>query len=171
MIGSGGRFMSAMVQRTCDCGLCASQSWLLDHQIQAQLAKVRAAYRQKALTLRSWVADQLGGELECVRGGCAGFYLYLTFRHVETCEGSPFFRYLTRTTGDESVDGPAGNRNPRVLYIPGQICVNPKGDLAGTGRRQLRLSYGYENLDTLCRAISFMKEAAEFARSNPQTTQ
>ncbi len=35
--------------------------------------------------------------------------------------------------------------------------------MTAIGRRQLRLSYGYEELDTLHRAIDLMREAAEFA--------
>jgi len=171
MIGPGGPFINAMIQRTSDAGLSAPlitqeiSSWLLDHQIGKQLESVRAGYRTKARALRAWVDEQLGGELESVSGGSAGFYLYLTFRRIETCEGSPFFRYLTRTTGDESIDGPKADRKPRVLYIPGEICVHPRGDMTGIGRRQLRMSYGYEELDMLHRAIDLMKEAAEFART------
>jgi len=37
--------------------------------------------------------------------------------------------------------------------------------MTGIGRRQLRLSYGYEELDMLHRSIDLMKEAAEFART------
>ena len=170
MIGPGGPFINAMIQRTSDAGLSAPlitqeiSSWLLDHQIKRQLESVRAGYRAKAQTLRRWVDDLLGCELESVSGGRAGFYLYLTFRQIETCEGSPFFRFLTRTTGDESIDGPKDNRRPRVLYIPGEICVHPRGDMTAIGRRQLRMSYGYEELDTLYRAIDLMAEAVEFAR-------
>ncbi len=171
MIGPGGPFINAMIQRTCDAGLSASlvtqeiSSWLLDHRMEEQLESVRAGYRTKARALRLWVEDRLGSELESVSGGRAGFYLYLTFRQIETCEGSRFFRYLTRTTGDDSIDGPKENRKPRVMYIPGDICVHPKGDLTKVGRRQLRLSYGYEEPDTLQRAISHMREAVEFARA------
>jgi len=171
MIGPGGPFINAMIQRTSDAGLSAPlitqeiSSWLLDHQIERQLENVRAGYRAKARALRGWVEDQLGGELAAVSGGRAGFYLYLTFRNIETNEGSRFFRYLTRTTGDESIDGPKNNRKPRVMCIPGEICVHPTGDLAEVGRRQLRLSYGYEELDALHRAIVLMKEAIEFART------
>jgi 2-aminoadipate transaminase len=169
MIGPGGPFINAMIQRTSDAGLSAPlitqeiSSWLLDHRIEKQLESVRAGYRTKARALRGWVEEQLGGELESVSGGRAGFYLYLTFRRIETCEGSPFFRYLTRTTGDDSIDGPKSSRRPRVLYIPGEICVHPKKNMTEIGRRQLRLSYGYEELDALRRAINLMREAAEFA--------
>jgi hypothetical protein len=73
------------------------------------------------------------------------------------------FRYLSRTTGDEQIDGPAGARRPRVAYIPGEFCVHPRGEMVEPGRRQLRLSYGFEELPTIEQAIGLMKEAASYA--------
>ena len=169
MIGQGGSFMKVMVQRTFDAGFSAAlitqeiASWLLDSQVEHQLARVRAGYRHKALAVRSWVDQYLGDELEMVSGGRAGFYFYLTLRRVETGEESPFFRYLTRTTGDPEIDGPSEARRPRVVYIPGEICVHPRGDLAEAGRRQLRISYAFEELDALRRAVVLMKEAIDYA--------
>ena len=63
-----------------------------------------------------------------------------------------------------ALDGPPGSRKPRVVYIPGEICVHPRGDLSELGRRQLRLSYGFEELDSLLRAIVLMREAIAYAR-------
>ncbi len=171
MIGQGGSFMNVMVQRTFDAGFSAAlisqeiASWLLDNQIGPQLDRVRAGYRHKARAVRTWLEQFLGDELELISGGRAGFYFYLTLRHVETGEWSPFFRYLTRTTGDPEIDGPSTDRNPRVVYIPGEICVHPGGDLAAAGRRQLRISYAFEELDSLRRAVVLMKEAVGYARS------
>jgi len=170
MIGTGGPFMRALVQRTSDGGFSAPQitqslsSWLLDHQIVSQLKTVRAGYRDKARAVRGWIDERLGPLLENVTGGQAGFYFYLTFEDIETCESSDFFKYLTRTTGRSDIDGPPEARNPRVIYIPGEHCVNSAGRLASVGRRQLRLSYGFEGLDAIDRAIELMRQAAEYAR-------
>jgi len=174
MIGRGGAFLRAMVQRTSDAGFSAPQitqtlaSWLLDYQVVTQLENVRAGYRRKAHAVGGWIDERLGGELESVSGGQAGFYFYLTFKRIETHENSPFFKYLTRTTGDVDVDGPPGEQKPRVLYIPGEHCVNQNGELAEIGRRQLRLSYGFEELDAMDRAIQMMQQAAEYAGQHPE---
>lgn len=170
MIGRDGPFLRAMIQRTCDAGFSAPvitqeiASWLLDHHVSRQLASVRGGYRTKAQAVRGWIDEYLGGELQAVSGGRAGFYFYLTFREIRTDEASPFFRYLTRTTGRESVDGPEGARPPRVCYIPGEHCVDPRGELAEVGRRQLRLSYGFEDLQAIHAALKLMREALAYAR-------
>jgi len=171
MIGSPGPFMDAVVQRTSDAGFSAPlitqeiSSWLLDHQIDIQLENVRTGYRRKAQAVRDWLSEYLGDELAGLSGGRAGFYYYLTFRRVETHEASPFFRYLTRTTGNEGIDGPPHEKHPRVIYIPGEHCVHPGGDLAAIGRRQLRLSYGFEEPEGIHSAIKLMKQAVDHARA------
>ena len=49
-----------------------------------------------------------------------------------------------------------------LLQEPPQIG---RGVLAPVGRRQLRLSYGFEDVDRILRALELMRGAAEFARS------
>ncbi|MCX6376318.1 MAG: hypothetical protein NTU88_09860, partial [Armatimonadetes bacterium] len=75
-------------------------------------------------------------------------------------EGAPFFRRLARVSGDPTVDGADGNKRPRVLYIPGEFCVHPRGAMVEQGSRGLRLSYGYEEVLRLIEAVGHMAEAA-----------
>jgi DNA-binding transcriptional MocR family regulator len=147
--------MQAMIQKTSDTGFSAPPfvqemaAYLLDHGIEDQVRAVNAGYREKALVVRAAIEQQLGPFLAGCRGGSAGFYFYLTMRDVETHPASPFFHALTEAPGGR----------PRIIYIPGEYCVHPRGDLAAIGRRQLRLSYGFESADTIVRALGLMREA------------
>jgi DNA-binding transcriptional MocR family regulator len=169
MIGNDSVFLQAMVQKTSDAGFSAPlinqeiASYLLDYEVSTQIEKVNRGYRIKALRVNKWIEEMLGDFLEESSGGKAGFYYYLTFKNIKTAEGSGFFRYLSRTTDSIEIDGPAKNRNPRVLYIPGEFCVHPEGDLVKKGKRQLRLSYGFEELERIKQALWFMRQAAEYA--------
>jgi DNA-binding transcriptional MocR family regulator len=155
LLGPDGPFLQAMIQKTSDTGFSAPPfvqemaAYLLDRGIEDQLRAVNSGYREKALAVRAAIQQQLGPFLAECRGGSAGFYFYLTMREVETHPASPFFRALT-----EAPDG-----RPRIIYIPGEYCVHPRGDLASAGRRQLRLSYGFESAATIVRALTLMRQA------------
>jgi len=171
MIGPGCSFTEAMVQRTSDIGFSAPlicqeiASHILDYHVAGQIEKVKHGYHEKAIRTKKWIDELLGDFLTERRGGQAGFYYYLTFDSIQTGEDSAFFKFLTRTTGEAVVDGPAKNRNPRVLYIPGQYCVHRRGSLTEIGKRQLRLSYGFEELNNIHKAVQMMKDAIGYAHT------
>ncbi len=169
LLGPDGPLMDAMVQKTSDVGFSAPlfvqemAGYLLSRHIGEQWRAVNAGYREKAVAVRQGIEQNLGPFLAEIRGGSAGFYYYLTFRGMRTDPASPFFHFLSRTTGDERIDGPAGNPLPRVIYIPGEYCVHPHGEMAECGRHQLRLSYGFEDTQRILEALKLMRHACEFA--------
>jgi DNA-binding transcriptional MocR family regulator len=127
-------------------------SYLLDRHIEGQLRTVNAGYRQKAVAVAEAMTRLLGPHVEQCRGGSAGFYYYLTLRDTRTEAGSSFFNKLAK---------PADPAQPKVIYIPGQYCVHSKGDLAGIGLRQMRLSYGFERVHRIVEALDLMRRAIE----------
>lgn len=172
LIGSKGRFLDSIIQRTSDIGFSAPlinqeiASYLLDHGIEAQIEKVNSGYQQKAKQVKIWMAELLGDNLQECRGGSAGFYFYLTLANVATGSTSDFFKFLTRTTGREDVDGPSDSQHPKVIYIPGEHCVHPSGEMVEIGKQQLRISYGFEELPQIHTALKFMTSAIDYSQEN-----
>ena len=169
LIGPNGPFLNSIIQRTSDIGFSAPlinqeiASYLLDHGIEAQIEKVNSGYHQKAKQVKAWIAELLGDSVQECRGGSAGFYYYLTLKQTATDATSNFFRFLTRTTGKESIDGPLGAQHPKVIYIPGEHCVHPHGEMVEVGRQQLRISYGFEELPQIHTALKLMKSAIAYS--------
>lgn len=155
LLGPDGALMNAMVQRTSDAGFSAPlfvqemASWMLDGPIDGQIRSVNQGYRERAVAVRAAIEEKLGPWLESVTGGSAGFYFYLTFRALETHPQSKFFSILA-----------LGGETPRVIYIPGEYCAAADGELREVSRRQLRLSYGFEETERILEAVEWMRRAA-----------
>ena len=177
LIGSKGPFLDSIIQRTSDIGFSAPlinqeiASYLLDNGIEAQIEKVNSGYQQKAKQVKTWIAELLGDSVQECRGGSAGFYFYLTLANVTTGSTSDFFKFLTRTTGQEDVDGPSDSQYPKVIYIPGEHCVHPSGEMVEVGKRQLRISYGFEELPQIHTALKLMKSAIDYSHENSSCPQ
>ena len=156
-----------IVQKVSDIGFSAPlinqeiTAWILEHQMREQLRKVNEGYGNKAQRLKDFLHSTLGDNLLDLKGGSGGFYFYLTLP-VETHKDSAFFRFLGRTTGDPGIDGQP-EKMPRLVYIPGTCCVSPDGAMREIGRRQLRISYGFETMEQIEKAILLIKEAVEYA--------
>ena len=169
LLGPHDELFDALLQQVSDTSFSASlvvqemAAFLLERNGLAQVGKVRAEYARRAGAVAGWIQQYLGERVEDIRGGQAGFYYYLTLRGIATHERSPFFRYLARTTGSENVDRAAGKLLPRVVYLPGQHCVDPSGDLRAIGRRQLRISYGYETTNNIQTGLRLMGDACAYA--------
>ncbi len=169
LIGSKGPFLDSIIQRTSDIGFSAPlinqeiASYLLDNGIEAQIEKVNNGYQQKAKQVKTWIAELLGDNVQECRGGSAGFYYYLTLANVATGSTSDFFKFLTRTTGQEDVDGPSDFQYPKVIYIPGEHCVHPSGEMVEVGKRQFRISYGFEEPPQIHTALKLMKSAIAYS--------
>lgn len=169
LIGPKGAFLNSIIQRTSDIGFSAPlinqeiASYLLDNEIEVQIQKVNNEYRKKAIQVKTWINELLGENLQECRGGSAGFYYYLTLASTRTDSSSDFFKYLTRTTGNEEIDGRNDNPHPKVIYIHGEHCVHPSGEMVDIGKRQLRISYGFEELPQIHAALKHMKDAITYS--------
>ena len=63
------------------------------------------------------------------------------------------------------IDG-SPEKKPRVLYLPGEFCVHPAGDMAEAGRRQMRLSYGFEEPGRIRDAIGYLREGVDYVKGD-----
>lgn len=162
--------MQALIQKTSDIGFSAPlinqeiSARFIDAYIAKHALEVRAGYRKKSEFLQKCIQQNLGQYLERYSGGQAGFYFYLTFKDIETHTNSVFFKFLSRITGDIAIDG--NPKKPRLIYVPGEFCVSKNSSLIEEGKRQLRISYGFEDIPILEKAILLMKEAAEYVKTN-----
>ncbi|RKU31846.1 hypothetical protein C6497_00770 [Candidatus Poribacteria bacterium] len=170
MIGPKGDFINSIIQRTSDIGFSAPlinqeiASYLLDNGIERQIEYVNSGYQRKAKQVKTWIEELLGEYVQTCSGGSAGFYYYLTLLNITTDSTSDFFRLLTRTTGSEEIDGPKQNPHPKVIYIPGQHCVHPSGDMVEIGKHQFRISYGFEELPQIHAALKYMASAIVYSQ-------
>lgn len=164
MLSKDNALRQHIIQRISDIGFSNSllnqemTSRFIDHHLEAHMGKVKAAYRKKAEDIRVFFEKELLAYTEEIQGGTAGFYFYLTLKDVNTEIGSPFFNYLSRTTGKPEIDGEA-TKKPRLIYIPGTICSAQE-----KATRQLRLSYGFEEPAVFERAITLIKEACLYSK-------
>jgi DNA-binding transcriptional MocR family regulator len=161
---------SAIIQRNNDVGFSAPlilqdvSSVFLQKYIKQHREKVMVGYAQKAKTIIDYIHKYLGDFVERVQGGKAGFYVYITFKTIQTHSSSDFFAFLSRSTNDSVIDGEKGNVNPRLLYVPGEMCMNEHSEQQELRYRQLRISFGFEPIEELERAILLMQQAAEYAQ-------
>ncbi len=169
LIGPDNDFTKVLTQRTSDIGFSASlfnqeiAGWLLENTIQKQKEQVNKGYQEKAHYIKSLFQKYLSPYLEDYTGGEAAFYFYLTFKDIQTHKESDFFKFLSRTTGDSDIDG-IGEKKPRLIYIPGTICSKQE-----KAKCQLRLSYGFEEVEVFERAVKLMAEACQYSLAHRQT--
>jgi DNA-binding transcriptional MocR family regulator len=170
IMGAEGALLDAIIQKTNDVGFSAPlinqeiAAYVLEHHISEQLQRVNEGYRSKAQVIGAAIDELLGPWLEDRRGGQGGFYYYLSFRNVYTDTNSDFFKFLSRNTGNPEIDGSAEHLLPRVIYLPGEFCVHPSGKSAAAGKRQLRLSYGFEDTESIIQALKYTREAILYSK-------
>ena len=135
---------------------------LMANDFTDRLDRTVQSYSEKARTIGDTIDQKLvkPHNVEYV-GGQAGFYFYLTIP-VETTLDSPFCKFLLKQTNNPEIDNAD---RPAVLYVPGQFCVNPEGQIAKSGKKQLRISFGYEPAERAVQAIEIMANAINYAKS------
>ena len=157
-----------IAQKASDIGFSAPlmnqeiTAWILTRFADTQRRRVNEGYREKATRIRSFLYRTLGDDLRDLKGGSAGFYYYLTLP-VPTGRESSFFSYLSRSTGIPELDGQP-EKKPRLVYIPGEYCVNRNGSMKAIGNRQLRISYGFETIEHIEQAAILIKEAIDYSK-------
>lgn len=172
MIGPKGDFLNSIIQRTSDIGFSAPlinqeiTSYLLDNCIETQIENVNDGYQRKAKQVETWIGELLGDNVKECSGGSAGFYFYITLIDVFTDTASDFFKFLTRTTGCDEIDGAKDNLLPKVIYIPGEHCVHPSGEMVEIGKHQFRISYGFEELPQIHAALKYMASAITYSQKS-----
>lgn len=164
----------ALIQRTNDIGFSAPlinqeiSANFLKNNIEKHREKVNIGYLEKATKLTTLIEKHIGEQILEYSGGKAGFYFYITFKEIETHSNSDFYKFLTRTTGDLNIDEEDSIKKPRLIYIPGEICVQKNGEFVELGNRQLRISFGFEDISVLEKAILLMKDAIEYIEKKSQ---
>ena len=162
LISKDNEIRRQVIQRISDIGFSNSlinqeiTSYLLDKEIDSHKVKVNAAYRHKAVNIKQILTRELDQYVEEIRGGDAGFYFYITFKDTITAPDSDFQKFLNRKTGNPTIDG-IEEKSPRLVYIPGTICSHQD-----QAKRQIRLSYGFEDPEVFERAAILLREACEY---------
>ncbi len=165
VLGPPGLLLQALVQCTNDIGFSAplinqeACAVLLDTVVDDHLSFVRGGYRAKAHIVKAALDNELSAWLEHCVGGRAGFYYYLTFKGIETHSTSPFYAYCSRTTGNRATAG-----DPKVIYLPGNLCVDSGSQSSERSKRQMRLSFGFSENAELTRGVQLLGEAARYAK-------
>lgn len=165
VLGPKGTLLDSLVQSTNDMGFSApllnqeACAYLLDTLVDDHLRAVRDGYRAKATLVKQALERHLGAWLEHCVGGRAGFYYYLTFKGLETHSRSPLYAFCSRTTGEANAE-----QSARVVYLPGDLCVDQSGPSAERSRRQMRLSFGFSSDAELARGIEVLGDAARYAK-------
>lgn len=174
VLGPPGQLLDALVQCTNDIGFSAplinqeACAHLLDTIVDDHVRAVRAGYRAKATLVKAALDRHLSAWLEHCVGGRAGFYYYLTLQGIETHAASAFYAHCSgaasHITAAPSDNAALDQTPPRVIYLPGNLCVDPDGVSAEVARRQMRLSFGFSSNDELERGIDLLGQAARYAK-------
>jgi DNA-binding transcriptional MocR family regulator len=158
---------TVLIQRMSDIGFSASlinqeiAACFLQKYISSHKAEVLETYRSKAQFVQRAIETHLAPYTVQLDGGKASFYYYITTKNTKTHTKSDFYKFLTRTTGNKTIDGKT-EKNARLIYVPGEFCVHRQGFMVEKGQRQLRISFGFEENETIERAIFLLRKAFEY---------